>query len=327
MTLHQFRIFLAIARSGNLSGAALQLRMSQPAISHQLKLLQSSYGARIYMRTPAGIELTHAGRKLLAGIAPILEQVAKLKGGIKPVLAPKEALEVLRVGGIESASAYLLPAILAQFKLRHPNVALDFRTRTSEQLERLVLNFAIDVAVTGRDASSDRLVCEPLRRERVALFVPAHHPLAKKPRLKLVDALAEPWIVSGGKSGFGVTDSALRQLRNQGHEFRIGMRCDGPTAIKAAVRQKMGVGVVFEESLRSEVASGEFKILNVCGLELTGESFIIYSKQRPLWPVAREFLDLLRGAATSRQRAGELSARQIRIRTPQQLFAVGELRT
>ena len=103
MTLHQFRIFLAIAKCGNLTKAALQLRMSQPAISHQLKLLQGSYGARIYLRTPAGIELTHAGRKLLAGIAPIVEQVAKLKRDFEPVLVPRPAVEVLRVGGIESA--------------------------------------------------------------------------------------------------------------------------------------------------------------------------------------------------------------------------------
>ncbi|HYA31062.1 MAG TPA: LysR family transcriptional regulator [Acidobacteriota bacterium] len=327
MTLHQFRIFLAIAKCGNLTKAALQLRMSQPAISHQLKLLQGSYGARIYLRTPAGIELTHAGRKLLAGIAPIVEQVAKLKRGFEPVLAPKEALELLRVGGIESASGYLLPAILAQFKRRYPNVGLDFRTRTSEQLERLVLNFALDFAVTGRDASSNGLVCEPLRQERVALFVSANHPLAKRPKVSLTDALAEPLIVSGSKGGYGVTDSALRQLRNQGHELKIGMRCDGPTAIKATVRQKMGVGIVFEASLRSEVASGEFKILKVSGLELTGESFITYSRHRPLGPVAREFLELLRGAATSRRKAGELGVRLVRPRMPQQLLAVGDLQT
>ena len=73
-------------------------------------------------------------------------------------------------------------------------------------------------------------------------------------------------------------------------------------AIKAAVRQNMGVGIVYEDVIKSEVASGEFKILDVDGLELEGESFIIYSKTRPLSPVAQEFLELLR-----EMRASQLS--------------------
>jgi len=77
------------------------------------------------------------------------------------------------------------------------------------------------------------------------------------------------------------------------------MYCDGPTEIKAAVRQNMGVGMVYEDAIKSEVASGEFKILKVPGVELEGESSIIYSKKRKLASVALEFLELLRSARTS----------------------------
>jgi hypothetical protein len=84
-------------------------------------------------------------------------------------------------------------------------------------------------------------------------------------------------------------------------DLKIGMYCDGPTAIKAAVRQNMGVGIAFEDAVKSEVVSGEFKILKVPGVELEGESFIIYSKKRKLSPLALEFLELLRCARTKRQ--------------------------
>ena len=60
------------------------------------------------------------------------------------------------------------------------------------------------------------------------------------------------------------------------------MYCEGPIVIKAAVRQKMGVGVALADSIKSEVASGEFKILKVPGLELVGQSYVVYSKKRPL---------------------------------------------
>jgi DNA-binding transcriptional LysR family regulator len=302
MTLHQFRIFTAIAKSGNLTKAALELRTSQPAIWHQIKLLEEARGAKLYLRTARGIELTDAGRTLLGRIAPILDLVAKLKDdqGNASTLS-RVGREVLRIGGIESASTHLLPVALAQFKARFPNVALEFYTRTSDHLERLVLGGAMDLAVSARAAVSANLRCERLRSEKVALFVPADHRLAKIKKLHRADVLVEPFILRGGRGGAGVTDRALQRLREQGLEIKVTMYCDGPTAIKAAVAQGMGVGMVFEESLKAEIAAGKFKILNVPGLELVGESYIISSKSRPLSPLAQEFLALLQRAVTKQR--------------------------
>jgi hypothetical protein len=57
----------------------------------------------------------------------------------------------------------------------------------------------------------------------------------------------------------------------------------------------MGVGMVLADSIKSEVGSGEFKILKVSGLNLTGQSYIVYSNKRPLSPIAQKFLEMLRG--------------------------------
>jgi DNA-binding transcriptional LysR family regulator len=165
----------------------------------------------------------------------------------------------------------------------------------------MVSSSVLDLGVTLRQARSSALACEPLRREKIAMFVPSNHRLAHKSRLQLSEVLAEPLITRGGKGGFGVVDKALQQIREVGVDLKIGMYCDGPTAIKAAVRQNMGVGIAFEDAVKSEVVSGEFKILKVPGVELEGESFIIYSKKRKLSPLALEFLELLRCARTKRQ--------------------------
>ena len=101
-------------------------------------------------------------------------------------------------------------------------------------------------------------------------------------------------MLRGGPGGSGITDKAIENLRAGGAAIKIGMYCDGPTAIKAAVRQKMGVGVVLADSIKPEVSSGEFKILKVPGLELVGQSYIVYSKKRPLSAIAQEFLEMLR---------------------------------
>jgi DNA-binding transcriptional LysR family regulator len=112
--------------------------------------------------------------------------------------------------------------------------------------------------------------------------------------LKLSDVIAEPFFIRGGMEISGVTEKAVKQLRDQGLEIKIGLRCEDPMAVKAVVRQRMGVGVAFEDTVKAEVKTGEFEILKIPGLKLSGESFVIYSKTRSLSPLAQEFLELLR---------------------------------
>jgi LysR family transcriptional regulator, transcriptional activator of the cysJI operon len=299
ITLNQFWFFAAVAKHLNVTKASEELRVSQPSISQQLRQLEEHYGSKLYRRLSKGVEITEAGWLFLRNITPILEQVAKLEGGFKPP-APKSAREILRVGGTYSASAELLPFLLADFRHRHPTAELEMRTRTSDELERMVLNSGLDLTVTVRAVRSAELACESLRHEKVAMFVRSDHRLAKTNNLKPADVLVEPLITRGGGGASGVVDKALNQIRDEGLEFKVAMYCDGPTEIKAAVRRKMGVGIVFEDALKAEIASGEFTILQVCGLELEGESFIVYSKKRPLSPLAQEFLELLRCARSTK---------------------------
>ena len=144
MTLHQFKIFSTIAKRGNLTRAALEMRMSQPALTHQMKLLQVSYGEVLYVRTFGGIVLTRAGQRLLMGIAPILDLVGKLRSSPTTLTAGTLDRNMLRVGGVESASAALLPALLARFRARHPQIALMFRTRTSVRLGTMLLGGSME---------------------------------------------------------------------------------------------------------------------------------------------------------------------------------------
>jgi len=287
-----------VAKHRSLTKAALELRVSQPSISQQLKQLEDHHGARLYRRVNGGIEITDAGKVFLRRVIPILDQVAKLGRGF-------EAREVrampqrLVVGGTFSAAAVLLPNLLARLGRRHPKAALELRTGTSEQLERSVLSGSFDLAVIDREPSKS-LNSEPLRRENVVTFVPADHPLAARKIVRLADLLAEPLIIRGGKGISGTTEKVFQRLSNQGLRVRIAMRCDGPAAVKAAVRQRMGVGVAFEDVLKPEIDSGEFKLLKVRGLELEATSFMVYAKKRVLSPLAQEFLELLRDARKSK---------------------------
>ena len=297
MTLNQLASFAAVAKYSNLTKASLDLGVSQPSISQQLRQLEQSYGAKLYRRLSKGVEITEAGRVFLRDVTLILQLVAKL-GQHSKLRFERSASKALSIGGTFSASAVLLPALLARFRLRHPAVELEFRTASTEQLELWVTRSTMDLAVTDRKPSSEDLAYGPLRREPVLLFVLPRHPLARRKTVNLSEVLAEPLIIRGGRGISGTTERALQRLREQGWTIKIGMRCDAPSGIKAAVREEMGIGIAFQDSVRAEIASGEFKAIKVRDLELEAESFIIYSKNRPLSPLAQEFLELLHGVRT-----------------------------
>jgi len=302
VTLNQFALFVAVAKYASLTKASAELRVSQPSVSQQLRQLEVYYGTKFYRRLSKGIEITDAGQLFLRQVIPILKLVAKLGNGVKPMPPENTGRKVLTVGGTFSASALLLPTLLARLQRRHPRAELEFRTGRSGHLERSVLSGEMDLAVTAGPAHSDELMSEPLRRERVVLFVPAKHRFAKLRKMKLSDLADEPLIIRGGKNISGVTEKVVRQLRDRGLNINVGLRCEDPAMVKAAVRQGMGIGVAFEETVKAPVRRGEFEILNVPGLKLTGESFVIYARKTPLAPLAQEFLKLLQAARVEKNR-------------------------
>jgi DNA-binding transcriptional LysR family regulator len=294
MTLHQFMIFVAIAKHRNLTKASQELRVSQPSVSQQMKLLQGYYGTELYRRTAKGVELTEAGTRFLIAIRPILYQVDKLKNLSAASLVRREP-ERLVVGGTHSPSAVVLPLLLARLKKIYPAAEISLRTNNGTEIERLLLKGQIEIALTTGFPKSPRIVAEHFRREKMILIASRRHPLARTHQVSLRDIQSTPFLIrsSGGRDG--ATARRLKAIEEQeGIKLTIGMRFESPNAVKEAVQRNMGIGVVYEDIVRYELRRGELKALRIRGLNLEGQTSIIYLNDRPLSKEAEEFLKLLR---------------------------------
>jgi DNA-binding transcriptional LysR family regulator len=299
MTLTQLEAFAAVAKYSSLTRASLELRVSQPSISQQLRQLETERETKLYRRVSKGIELTESGHVFLPFVTQILDLIAQLETRSKAPRARKFASNLLRVGGTARGATVFLPGILAEFQRRYPKAEVEFRTGASEQLERLVAHSGMDVAVVDREPLSPECRSDRLRQEKVAMFVPPSHTLAHRKTVKLTDLLAQPLIIPGKGEISRITQRALERLREGGLTARVVMRCDADAAIKAAVRQKMGVGFVFEDSVKAEVAAGEFAFVRVRGFEIEVQSFVVYSKALPSSPLTQAFVELVRAARVS----------------------------
>jgi DNA-binding transcriptional LysR family regulator len=94
----------------------------------------------------------------------------------------------------------------------------------------------------------------------------------------------------------------LKAIKSRGLTLNIALRCASPDAVKAAVRKRMGIGILFHNLIEEEIKKKEIKVLRFAGLpRVVGNSYIVYKKAKPLTAPASEFLALLR-AMKARQK-------------------------
>ncbi len=119
MTLHQLKIFAAVARYVNISHASRELHLSEPSVCVQLKSLEEVCGIKLYRRIGRGIELTPQGRAFQADSGKILLQIEKLGEKFSFNLSSAKTGSLI-VGGSHGPSVSALPSLLATFKESHP---------------------------------------------------------------------------------------------------------------------------------------------------------------------------------------------------------------
>lgn len=293
MTLRQLRIFALLANRLNLRVAAEELGIAEPSVSEQLKLLEEELGTRLHLKIGRGIALTPPGRLVLREITVALSRIDNLKAKLSGAAA-RTARMTLTVGGSYSPSVSLLPSLLAVYRKTHPLVDTNLRTAGRAAIERMVRNSEVDIALINNAPATRALSIEPYRQEQCIAFAVKNHPLTRKRKLTWQDLERVPFIIRRSLRKSGTAESLIQDLRRRGLKLTVAMHADSPEAVKAFVKSKMGVGILFKETIESELRTGEFKMIKLPEQKAAGQSFIVYRKDRPLSTTASEFLELLR---------------------------------
>jgi DNA-binding transcriptional LysR family regulator len=290
MLLNQIELFVTVAENRNLAKTARRIHVSPSSVSQRLKSLETEMGAKLYQKSKEGIKLTDAGRVLLETANEILSRIETLKKNINSGSCAKA--ESLVVGGTSNPSARYLPSAIAEFQKTHPHVRITFLTLEKANVERMMREFDIDVAIVQSPSKYSDLHLEYFAVDHLVFFAHPAHPLAKKKKLSLPDLSETPLIVREGR---GTTEKLLRQLKSRGMKVNVVLRCLSPDAIKSAVRQQTGIGILFCELIIDDIKRKDLKVLHVDGMpKLAGHSYIVFSNKRSLSPAAEEFVGLLR---------------------------------
>jgi len=161
----------AIAETGNISTAAEQLKISQPALSAQLKKLENELGTALFDRTKHPLEITEAGKIYLEYAARFQTMNKEFTQHLADLNELKRGK--LTIGGAVSFNVSYLPKTIAEFAEKYPGIELDIVDGSIPEIVSKTLNGQIDLFIASTFDPDDRLNYEELLEERIFLCVPS----------------------------------------------------------------------------------------------------------------------------------------------------------
>ncbi|MFF4466359.1 LysR family transcriptional regulator [Streptomyces mirabilis] len=210
LDLRKLRYFVAVADRLHFGRAADELHIAQPVLSRQIRALEQDLGASLFTRDRHGVELTDAGRQLLADAGPLLASTHAVRRRVSAAARGNRRLMVGFRAGIP-----VIPAARA-FEDRHPDVVVDVQRIEGDDQAAMLLDGRIDVGYVRLPIDEAGLRVTPLYTEPRVAVLPAGHRLAGKEEVTEADLAGEPLVWHGDPS----TQPTKRPLPNAGYPVR-----------------------------------------------------------------------------------------------------------
>ncbi len=248
-TLRQLQCLVAIADTGRYGEAAARLRVSQSAISAQISALESRLGVILLERGRHGARLTPAGDAVLSKARTVLALVSDLEAG---AARQAEALGgLVRLGALSTLGPYLLPRALPGLHAAYPELRLFVREGPSEDLERLVIEGALDAALSDAPVTPSGLFSDILFSEQLFAVMPADDLLSARDVLKPADLAGRDLLTLGARYRLGRKTAELAEAASASVRFDYeGTSLD---ALRQMAATGLGVAIVTELYVRSEI--------------------------------------------------------------------------
>lgn len=289
MNLNHLSIFQAVAASGSVSAGAQRLHISQSAVSKQLGEFEQALGVQLFDRLPRGVRLTEAGR-LLQGYANNLVAVeSEAETAIRDLKLGTRGR--LRMGASRTVGAYLMPALLARFRRRYPDVELFLHVDSTAAIEQRLLASEIDIGFTEGIVGSELLEYRVFASDELVLIAAPKHPIAQMNPAPLSAVLQHPMLMHEVGSGTrAVTEKAFLAKKIT---LRPSMTLASTEAIKHTVETGVGIAVLSAFAVRSELSAKTLSVVRMKGLTIHRPLYRI--QRRGLWssPPLEAFVAML----------------------------------
>ncbi|MCL1125138.1 LysR substrate-binding domain-containing protein [Shewanella surugensis] len=285
ITLKQLMVFEAVARSGQVAKASLLINLSAPATSMALSELEKQLNTRLFERIGNRLHLNAQGRLLLPLVTQSLQGINDIEQLFTQNNNPLSG--ALNISASSTIGNYLLAKSAVAFCQQHTAASVDVDIDNTRHVIDSVLHFRSEVGFIEGECIDSRLQVEAWHKDRLLVFCHPAHPLAEK-EVDAKQISLMPWVMREEGSG------TREYFMNAAHQLNIQpiekFRFSSSDAVKQAVKQGGGLGVLSELTLEKELARKDFGVIHVENLQLERQFYRIKHKDCHFTPLAQGFM-------------------------------------
>ncbi len=275
VTLRQLQVFESAARHLSFSRAAVELHLSQPGVSMQIKQLEAMVGQSLFEQLGKKIFLTGVGREVLRASQAIAQQLVDLEDTLNDLRGLKQgALTV----GVVSTVSYFAIGLISRFRQEHPEVRITLNVVNREALLAQLANNEVDLALMGQAPEGHDLESTPFMENPLVVIAPFGHPLAKRKNIALAHIVEADFVAR--EPGSGTRGATEVFFQAHGMTLRVAMEMNKNEAIKQAVEAGLGLSVVSRHAVTQELAAHRLAILNVEGFPIRRQWHLVHRRNK-----------------------------------------------
>lgn len=284
MDLRKLRYFMEVAEQGSITKAAGALRMTQPALSRQVRAFEDEMGWPLLDRGARSIRLTRQGQVVLREGKRIHKAVDAALGRMRQELEGA----VIRIGYAPSLGGSLLKKAMGCFVQRHEDVRIVLKDLSSEEMLGEVLSGDLDLMI-GVRTGKEGMAWQDLNRKRLVMAVPKGHELAKRRAIKASDLKGRRLLLLSRRDYPEYWASVTSYFSEHGVNAKVAGEFDGIESLGVALQAGVGIAMVAETA---EIGKG-VRLIHMKPEPHGVRVAVGWRDDRSLDPVAQAFVNEL----------------------------------
>ena len=286
--------FYEVARAGSVSAGAQQLRVSQPAVTREIRELEDRLGAVLFDRLPRGVALTEAGTMLFDYADRIFTLADAAEGRMKELAGLSAGY--MKVGASGTLGVYFAPDVIARFNASYPRVAIDLTVTNTERVEAGLRDHTFTLGFVEGPFDDTILHGISIGTDEIAVIAAAGHPSVGR-QLRAHDLLDQAVIMREPGSGTrAIVEDTYARI---GLHVEPLMSVSDTEAIKRMLLAHHAIAYISLPSVRDELRRGELAVIEVDDLHIERPLHMVWLKGRSLSPSSQALFDLVTATAAA----------------------------
>lgn len=286
----QLLVFLKVAEVGNFSRAAVELHMTQPAVSQHIQALEQRMGTKLLERTNKYVRLNRAGEIVYHHGKEIFQTYQRMNELVNDLVFLGKG--EVSIGASYTFGEYILPRIIAQLRSQYPLIIPKITIANTLNIAEMVALQQLDIGIIEGHFKQETLIIEPFDEDKMFVIVSANHRLSHKTQIQLSDLQEDTWILR--EVGSGTREAAETMFTTYDFSPKEIMEFGSTQIIKESVEAGVGISLLSHWSVRKEANFGSLNLLKVNGNPIIRKFSIIRKKTEFHTKASEIFIEIVR---------------------------------